>query len=149
MCNLYFKWKYMLDEADRLECDYIATGHYARITQNMNRYILEKGLDPKKDQSYFLWRLGQKELSRTLFPLGNITKEEIKTYVLQKGFKEKVEKKEEYKMIFYSTKKRNRLFSICCVFRESLKIEFPFKRSSLKILFIRYIRQILSIFFCL
>ena len=74
MCNLYFKWKYLLDEADRLECDYIATGHYARITQNMNRYILEKGLDPKKDQSYFLWRLGQKELSRTLFPLGNITK---------------------------------------------------------------------------
>ena len=100
MCNLYFKWKYLLDEADRLECDYIATGHYARITQNMNRYILEKGLDPKKDQSYFLWRLGQKELSRTLFPLGNITKEEIKTYVLQKGFKEKVEKKESMEVCF-------------------------------------------------
>ena len=82
MCNLYFKWKYLLDEADRLECDYIATGHYARITQNMNRYILEKGLDPKKDQSYFLWRLGQKELSRTLFPLGNITKEDVSKFDL-------------------------------------------------------------------
>ena len=82
MCNLYFKWKYLLDEADRLECDYIATGHYARITQNMNRYILEKGLAPKKDQSYFLWRLGQKELSRTLFPLGNITKEDVSKFDL-------------------------------------------------------------------
>ncbi len=100
MCNLCFKWQYLLKEANRLGCDFIATGHYARITQNKNSYILEKGIDPKKDQSYFLWRLGQKELARTLFPLGNITKEDIKTYVLKKGFKEKVEKKESMEICF-------------------------------------------------
>ena len=57
-------------------------------------FYLLKGIDPLKDQSYFLWRLGQKELSRTLFPLGEMKKEDIKKYVLSKGFKEKVEKKE-------------------------------------------------------
>ncbi len=100
MCNRYFKWKYLLSEADRLGCDFVATGHYARIEQTDGHYTLLQGIDPKKDQSYFLWRLGQKELSRTLFPLGGMTKEYIKSYVLERGFKEKVEKKESMEVCF-------------------------------------------------
>ena len=77
-----------------MNCQWVATGHYARISRKNNRFILNRGADPKKDQSYFLWRLGQQELARTIFPLGDITKEEIKQYVEKKGFHEKVEKKE-------------------------------------------------------
>lgn len=70
------------------------------FTEN-NRFILNRGADPKKDQSYFLWRLGQQELARTIFPLGDITKEEIKQYVEKKGFHEKVEKKRAWKFASY------------------------------------------------
>ena len=100
MCNLHFKWHYLLDEADRLGCSRVATGHYARIDCENGIYMLKRGLDEKKDQSYFLWKLGQRELSRTLFPLGNWTKEEIKQYVLDRGYKEKVEKKESMEVCF-------------------------------------------------
>lgn len=100
LCNLHFKWKYLLREADRLGCEFVATGHYAQIVFENDRYYLEQGIDPLKDQSYFLWRLGQAELSRTLFPLGGITKATIKDYVLKRGFKEKVEKKESMEVCF-------------------------------------------------
>ncbi|MCP9610763.1 tRNA 2-thiouridine(34) synthase MnmA [Coprobacter tertius] len=100
MCNLHFKWRYLMQAADEYGCDKIATGHYARIEKGANGYLLKCGLDVLKDQSYFLWRLGQKELGRTLFPLGGITKEQIKEYVLKRGFKEKVEKKESMEICF-------------------------------------------------
>lgn len=100
MCNRLFKWHYLLQEADRLGCSWVATGHYARILDLDGFRVLARGADRKKDQSYFLWRLGQEELSRTLFPLGGITKEEIKAYVGSKGFHEKVEKKESMEVCF-------------------------------------------------
>lgn len=100
MCNRQFKWHYLLQEADRLGCHWVATGHYARILQENGYFVLGRGADAKKDQSYFLWRLGQQELSRTIFPLGDITKEEIKKYVEGKGFHEKVEKKESMEVCF-------------------------------------------------
>lgn len=100
LCNKQFKWHYLLQEADRLNCQWVATGHYARISRKNNHFILNRGADPKKDQSYFLWRLGQQELARTIFPLGDITKEEIKQYVEKKGFHEKVEKKESMEVCF-------------------------------------------------
>ncbi len=100
MCNLYFKWRYLLEVADRLECDFVATGHYARIVEVNGKLHIAKGVDPLKDQSYFLWRLGQKELARTLFPLGGMVKEEIKRYVLERGFREKAEKKESMEVCF-------------------------------------------------
>ena len=90
LCNKQFKWHYHLQEANRLNCQWVATGHYARISRKNNRFILNRGADPKKDQSYFLWRLGQQELARTIFPLGDITKEEIKQYVEKKGFHERI-----------------------------------------------------------
>lgn len=100
MCNLFFKWRYLLEMADRLNCDRVATGHYARIVEINGLLHIANGLDPLKDQSYFLWRLGQKELQRTLFPLGEMNKEEIKKYVLEKGFREKAEKKESMEVCF-------------------------------------------------
>ena len=114
MCNLCFKWRYLLEAADRYECKWVATGHYARIGRENDMFYLLKGIDPLKDQSYFLWRLGQEELSRTLFPLGEMKKEDIKKYVLSKGFKEKVEKKESMEVCFIEDD-----------YREFLKQEVP------------------------
>ncbi|MBQ7824293.1 MAG: tRNA 2-thiouridine(34) synthase MnmA [Bacteroidaceae bacterium] len=101
LCNLRFKWKYLLSEADRLHCDKVATGHYARIETDENgTFYIVCGADGKKDQSYFLWRLGQTELSRTLFPLGGMTKEAIKKFVQERGFVEKAQKKESMEVCF-------------------------------------------------
>lgn len=101
LCNLHFKWYYLLAEADRLRCDKVATGHYARIESDDNdRLCVACGLDQKKDQSYFLWRLGQRELRRTLFPLGGLSKEEIKAYVTVRGYREKAVKKESMEVCF-------------------------------------------------
>ena len=100
MCNRMFKWKYLLSEADRLGCQKVATGHYARIEERNGRLFLAKGVDQTKDQSYFLWRLGQEALSRTIFPLGSMIKADIKAYVLERGFKEKAEKKESMEVCF-------------------------------------------------
>lgn len=100
LCNPFFKWRYLLQEADRLECARVATGHYARIVSENDLFRLTRGEDPAKDQSYFLWRLGQKELSRTLFPLGTWLKSDVKKYVWEKGFREKAAKKESMEVCF-------------------------------------------------
>lgn len=79
MCNKEIKFKVFLDKCLSLGADYIATGHYARITKTEdNRYHLLKGVDETKDQSYFLATLGQYELSHTLFPVGDIPKSEVR-----------------------------------------------------------------------
>lgn len=78
VCNRLLKFGTMLDEAIEEGFDYIATGHYARIEkdESSGRYILKKGLDPYKDQSYVLYCLTQHQLSHTLFPLGEMTKQQ-------------------------------------------------------------------------
>lgn len=78
-CNEKIKFSLLLEKALDLDADYIATGHYARITHNLldQRYYLRKGLDLDKDQSYFLYRLTQDQLSKILFPLGDYTKTEV------------------------------------------------------------------------
>ena len=80
ICNPIIKWGELLKTADELNAKFIATGHYANINYDSSskRYILLKGFDKSKDQSYFLWRLNQNQLSRTIFPLGQITKEETR-----------------------------------------------------------------------
>jgi len=80
VCNRLLKFGAMLDEALKEGFDYIATGHYARIEkdENTGRYLLKKGLDPQKDQSYVLYCLTQHQLSHTLFPLGAMTKTEVR-----------------------------------------------------------------------
>lgn len=82
LCNAEIKFKAFLDHAMSLGAEYIATGHYARVrsVQNQGRteYQLLKGLDPSKDQSYFLHRLNQAQLSKTIFPLGEIHKTQVR-----------------------------------------------------------------------
>jgi tRNA-specific 2-thiouridylase len=80
LCNAEIKFKAFLDHAMRLGAEKIATGHYARVRQNpaTGLHELLKGLDPGKDQSYFLHRLSQAQLSKTLFPVGELHKTEVR-----------------------------------------------------------------------
>ncbi len=78
LCNAEIKFKAFLDHAMELGADHIATGHYARVRERDGRFELLKAVDASKDQSYFLHRLNQAQLSRTLFPLGEIHKSEIR-----------------------------------------------------------------------
>ena len=87
-CNKHIKFSYLLDKALALGCDYIVTGHYARIRkdENTGRYLLYKAADEGKDQSYFLACLNQHQLAHTLFPLGHYTKAEIRQIAEAQGF---------------------------------------------------------------
>ncbi len=86
LCNAEIKFKAFLDHALRLGADAVATGHYARVRQAADgRFELLKGLDPAKDQSYFLHRLNQAQLSRTLFPLGELHKTEVRRLAAEIG----------------------------------------------------------------
>ncbi|MFC5519711.1 tRNA 2-thiouridine(34) synthase MnmA [Polaromonas jejuensis] len=80
LCNAEIKFKAFLDHAMRLGAEKIATGHYARVRQNeaTGLHELLKGLDPAKDQSYFLHRLNQAQLAKTLFPVGELRKTEVR-----------------------------------------------------------------------
>jgi tRNA-specific 2-thiouridylase len=85
LCNAEIKFKAFLDHALRLGAQAIATGHYARVRERAGRFELLKGLDPLKDQSYFLHRLNQEQLSRTLFPLGELPKTEVRRIAAEIG----------------------------------------------------------------
>src|SRR5437764_11668345 len=79
LCNAEIKFKAFLDHAVRLGAERIATGHYARVRERSSaRFELLKGLDASKDQSYFLPRLSQAQLARTLFPIGDLAKTEVR-----------------------------------------------------------------------
>jgi tRNA-specific 2-thiouridylase len=80
LCNQKLKFERLLQRAHELEADALATGHYARIVAGAAGYELRKGLDPAKDQSYFLFTLSQQQLGSVLFPLGAMTKEEVRAH---------------------------------------------------------------------
>ncbi len=100
LCNPVIKWGRVLELADELHCDYIATGHYARIAQSDGRYYLQKGVDTQKDQTYFLWKLTSEQLGRTLFPLGGLTKPEVRRIAAERGFVKLSQKKESEEICF-------------------------------------------------
>lgn len=100
MCNTHIKWKALLKRADALGCDYIATGHYAHIRNENGRFVVSKGLDSTKDQSYVLWGLDQDVLSRTLLPLGGYHKTEIRKMAEDFGYPELAKKSESYEICF-------------------------------------------------
>ncbi len=100
LCNTHIKWDALLKRADQLGCEFIATGHYAKIREENGRYIISKGIDENKDQSYALWGISQESLSRTIFPLGNMKKTEIKAMAMEKGFVELATKSESYEICF-------------------------------------------------
>jgi tRNA-specific 2-thiouridylase len=85
LCNAEIKFKAFLDHALRLGAQHIATGHYARVRQRGSRFELLKAADPLKDQSYFLHRLNQAQLSRALFPVGGLPKTEVRRIAAEIG----------------------------------------------------------------
>lgn len=86
-CNKHIKFGRLLDIAEEKSFDYLVTGHYAKIEQDNNgHFFLKKAADEKKDQTYFLWSLNQNTLSKVLFPLGDYTKEEIKSIARDNNF---------------------------------------------------------------
>jgi tRNA-uridine 2-sulfurtransferase len=85
LCNAEIKFKAFLDHAMRLGAEKIATGHYSRVRERGDAFELLKGLDPLKDQSYFLHRLTQAQLSKTLFPVGELPKTEVRRIAAQAG----------------------------------------------------------------
>jgi tRNA-specific 2-thiouridylase len=101
LCNTYIKWEALLKRADKLDCEFIATGHYANIRQqDSGRYVISKGKDEHKDQSYVLWGVSQENLARTKFPLGSFAKTEIKQMALDMGQVELANKSESYEICF-------------------------------------------------
>lgn len=101
LCNTHIKWRALLKRADNLGCDFIATGHYAKIRQHDNgRFVVSKAVDETKDQSYVLWGLQQDLLSRTILPLGNYRKTEIRKMALDYGYPELAAKSESYEICF-------------------------------------------------
>lgn len=84
-CNAFVKFGFLMERAVQLNCDYLATGHYARVEQRDGKYHLRCAADPAKDQSYFLHRLNQRQLAHILFPLASMTKPEVKAYSDERG----------------------------------------------------------------
>ena len=101
LCNTFIKWEALLKRADMMDCELIATGHYAQVRQLENeRWVVSRGKDPAKDQSYVLWGLEQKNLARTRFPIGQFHKSEIRQMALDSGFPELASKSESYEICF-------------------------------------------------
>ena len=101
MCNTHIKWRALLKRADALGCDFIATGHYQKITRHTNdRYYISRGVDDNKDQSYVLWGLQQDLLARTILPLASFHKPEIRQMALDYGYPELARKNESYEICF-------------------------------------------------
>lgn len=101
ICNRKIKWEYLLEKADSLGADFICTGHYARVRfdEELKRYVLSKGKDMSKDQSYALYGLTQESLRRTIFPLGEMTKPEVRALAVKHGVASAM-KPESYEICF-------------------------------------------------
>lgn len=100
LCNTHIKWEALLKRANKLDCQYIATGHYAQVRNENDRFVISKGVDENKDQSYALWGLTQESLGRTIFPLGHLTKDKIRAMATEMGFHNLVNKPESYEICF-------------------------------------------------
>jgi tRNA-specific 2-thiouridylase len=100
LCNTHIKWEALLKRADMLNCEFIATGHYAQVREVEGRFVVSKGLDESKDQSYVLWGVTQECLKRTIFPMGEYHKKDIKQMALDSGYKALAEKNESYDICF-------------------------------------------------
>lgn len=100
LCNTHIKWSALLKRADALNCDFIATGHYVKVREENSRFVLSKAKDLTKDQSYVLWGLGQDCLSRSIYPLGDYLKTEVRQIALDMGYPELSKKAESYEICF-------------------------------------------------
>lgn len=100
LCNTHIKWSALLKRADALDCQFIATGHYAIIKEEAGRRFISRAADLNKDQSYVLWGLSQECLQRSRFPLGGFTKPEVRQMAADMGFLELSKKAESYEICF-------------------------------------------------
>jgi len=100
LCNTHIKWEALLKRANMLDCEFIATGHYAQVRNENNRFVISKGLDDNKDQSYVLWGLTQQSLAKTQFPLGGFKKTDIRQMAIDMGYEELANKSESYEICF-------------------------------------------------
>ena len=100
MCNPLFKFRVLKEWADKLDCPYIATGHYSQLDVVDGHTYIVIGNDERKDQSYFLWRVGEDVLKRCIFPLGSYTKNEVRQYLKEKGFEAKSSEGESMEVCF-------------------------------------------------
>lgn len=100
LCNTHIKWNSMLRRADMLDCEFIATGHYAIINELNDRKYITRAVDKQKDQSYVLWGLDQDCLKRSRFPLGEMTKPEVRAIAFDRGWTELSKKAESYEICF-------------------------------------------------
>lgn len=87
-CNRYLKFDKLYKRSKEMDCDYVVTGHYARVEYDdvLGRYVLKKALDSEKDQSYVLYTMTQEQLKDTIFPLGGMTKQEVRKIAEKCGF---------------------------------------------------------------
>ncbi len=100
LCNSHIKWGELMRAADEFGCNYIATGHYAQIELYRGHYYLHTATDQQKDQTYFLWMLTEENLRRTVFPLGDMTKAQVRLYAAQHGFEALSRKTESQEICF-------------------------------------------------
>ena len=112
-CNPLFKFRILREWADKLGCRWMATGHYVNVEQYRGRSYIVAGEDVKKDQSYFLWRLDQEVLQRTLFPLGRLTKESVRQYLRDRGYALKAAEGESMEICFIQGDYRDFLREQC------------------------------------
>jgi tRNA-uridine 2-sulfurtransferase len=100
MCNTHIKWNALLKRADALDCEFIATGHYVKVRNENERHIISKAKDDTKDQSYVLWGLSQECLGRSIYPLGDLLKTEVRQMANDYGYPELAKKSESYEICF-------------------------------------------------
>lgn len=100
LCNSHIKWGKLMQAAEQYGCDYIATGHYAQIAEHRGHTYLKNAVDTHKDQTYFLWMLTEENLRHTLFPLGGLTKTEVRQIALSHGFEALSKKTESQEICF-------------------------------------------------
>ena len=100
LCNSSIKWGKLLDMADEMGCEKIATGHYAQIVECDGHHYLANAADTHKDQTYFLWMLTEQNLARTIFPLGGYTKQQVRQMAAERGFVKLSQKTESQEICF-------------------------------------------------
>jgi tRNA-specific 2-thiouridylase len=100
LCNTHIKWDALLKRANKLDCEFIATGHYANVRKENDRFVVSRGLDTWKDQSYVLWGVKQSSLERTMLPMGKYQKSEIRQMALDAGYVSLSKKAESYEICF-------------------------------------------------
>lgn len=100
LCNSHIKWGKLIQAAELYNCDYIATGHYAQIAQHRGHVYLRNAVDTHKDQTYFLWMLTEENLRKTIFPLGGLTKAEVRQIARNHGFEQLSKKAESQEICF-------------------------------------------------